>query len=482
MKKVGILYSVLEFCLLVLFFVVLHPIAIFDTDDWAFIYHLRLPIPVPGAWNPIKVFPEVSMSFWSYIGAYILYPLTGRYCFSLSVTNGIFICLILTLYFEQFRLLAQKKYDFTVLQSIFSSAIFIGMHFWILVTNEKNNIFMFYAYDMTCIYHYTLSTILNASLVMHMIRVGGYGQVSALSKKHNILIIIWTYLAIFSSLYTNVVLAAYVGVELLLALIDDLKKKSFKLSEYVKENKIRLIVIAVWACSLMIETTGGRSEGKTDSFIVSLKYAFSNIFGWIGRFNLGFIIFAVAAILIWVILVEDKRRANIFKYIFAFVLTVIYIVLLSSVVNSSYTERIDVMLAVNFWLMLILVFLLIEAMNFYKNGIRVLAVLSALSIIVTAYVSNTYKEINYVNIPYEQCEALVDNIIEQFKTAEKNGDTEIDLKVPAFDTEDNWPFGTYSASHFTKTMYRHRIIKTRINVNNIVTSEEMTQMYVEKRN
>lgn len=478
MKKTICIYLVSVFILLALFFIIFHPIAIFDTDDWAFIYHLRLPIPVVGAWNPIKVFPEVAMSICSYVGAYLLYPFTGRYCFSLSVTNGLFICAVLTLYFVEFLLLVQKKYALSMAKSIFASAIFIGLHFWILMNKGEDNIFLFYAYDMTCIYHYTLSTIINASLVMHMIRIGGYANFSEISKKHKVLILVWTYLAIFSSLYTNVVLAVFVGVELLLALINECRQKTFKLSEYVADNKARLIVIVVWFCSLLIETTGGRSEGKTDSFIESLKYAFFNLFGWFERFNVAFIIFMFTVIVLWIVLVKDKRRANIGRYLLALVLTVAYIVLLSSVVNSSYTERIDVMLAVNFWLLLILVFLLTEAMSYYKNGVRVLAALAVLSVIATAYSSNTFKEINYVNISYEQCEALVDDIIGQFKTAELNGETEIDLLVPAFDTEDNWPYGTYSASHFTKTMYRHRIIKSRINVNNVIPSEEMTQKYV----
>ena len=75
MKKKNVIFALVIFILLAIFFIVIHPVAILDTDDWTNIHQRRLPIPVIGAWNPIKVFPEIFMSVVSYAGAYIIYPI-----------------------------------------------------------------------------------------------------------------------------------------------------------------------------------------------------------------------------------------------------------------------------------------------------------------------------------------------------------------------------------------------------------------------
>ncbi len=223
MKKATKLYTISVFLFLQLFFIVLHPIAISDTDDWSFLHHLRLPLPMPGAWNPIKVFPEIFMSLFSYIGAYTLYPLTDRYCLSISITNGLFICIMMTVYFYEFFMLISEKYHLNLGENILVSILFISLHFSMLAHTGSENVFLFYAYDMTCIYHYILCTILSAALVMHLNRFGGLSSWKNYSKRHRLLLIAWIYLAIFSSLYTNVVLVVYIGVELLVTLIDDIK-------------------------------------------------------------------------------------------------------------------------------------------------------------------------------------------------------------------------------------------------------------------
>ena len=477
MKKISLLYSLIIFALLTIFFIILHPIAIFDTDDWAFIHHLRLPIPVIGAWNPIKVFPEITMSFFSYAGAYVLYPITGRYCYSLSITNGLFICFMITIYFLEFFLLICKKYDLNLVKGVLISTIFICLHFTIVTHIGNNNIFLFYAYDLTCIYHYTLSTVVNASLVMHMIRIGGYQNFSNQSKRHKTLIAIWTYFAIFSSLYTNVIIAVYIGVELLVSLIDKIRSHQFKSNKYCLQYKNSIIILIIWLISLAIEVTGGRSTGRESNYLQGFFDAFTNIWTWFALFNPLFLVLSAIIIVLWIKNVKNKNVTFV-KYFLSLVLTSLYLILLSSVVDSSYVTRIDVIFAADFWLLLILMLFLIEILPTLKKERILIAGLTSLSIIGTIYSSVSCKEINYINIEYKQCEALTDDIINQFKTAEGNGETEIDLLVPKFDNEINWPYGLWQADDFSKAMYRHRITHDKITVRQMIPSMDKTHEFI----
>ncbi len=479
MKKKNVIFALVIFILLAIFFIVIHPVAILDTDDWTNIHQRRLPVPVIGAWNPIKVFPEIFMSVVSYAGAYIIYPILGRYCFSLSISNGLFISLILTIYFYEFYLLIGEKYDLTPVKNIMLSILFICLHFIVVAHPGSDNVFLFYSLDLTCIYHYTLGTILNASLVMHMTRLGGYHCLSDLSRKHKLLIILWTYFAIFSSLYTNVIIAVYIGVELLTNLVKDCSAHKFKLSDYFKANKPLLIVLGVWISSLLFETTGGRSEGKESDFLTSLLDSFKNVGTWLGSFNLFFLIILCAVFVLWIIMAKNKNPDTTVKYLLAFVLTTLYIVLLSAVVNSTYVSRVDVIIAADFWLLLMFMLALCELSAVIRSADLILGGLVVISVVSTALVINTYQESNYINLPYRKCEALADDIIAQFKEAEQNGETEFDLIVPKFSTENNWPYNLAQSDDFSKAMYRHGITNYKINVRTMTLSEEKYRQFID---
>ena len=63
------------------------PLLPFDGDDWRYIGAIRLPFPIWGGWNPTRVLPELLMPLGGYISAFIVYPLTHNYIFSLSLVK-----------------------------------------------------------------------------------------------------------------------------------------------------------------------------------------------------------------------------------------------------------------------------------------------------------------------------------------------------------------------------------------------------------
>ena len=67
-----LIFTLLLFAFFTIFFVIMHPMVIFDTDDWDYIYSIRSILPTWGNWNPAKLFPEIVMGIVSQIAAVLV--------------------------------------------------------------------------------------------------------------------------------------------------------------------------------------------------------------------------------------------------------------------------------------------------------------------------------------------------------------------------------------------------------------------------
>lgn len=78
-KKANILFFSLIFIITLVFFTLIHPLYIFDSDDWINIGLERPFIPDTNCFNPIKVFPEILFPLVSIFSTKVFYPLTGDF-------------------------------------------------------------------------------------------------------------------------------------------------------------------------------------------------------------------------------------------------------------------------------------------------------------------------------------------------------------------------------------------------------------------
>ena len=63
------------FGFLLVWFTQIHPLVVYDADDWTYLAYVRSATPIWGDWNPAKVFPETVMPFFSTVAVYTLMPL-----------------------------------------------------------------------------------------------------------------------------------------------------------------------------------------------------------------------------------------------------------------------------------------------------------------------------------------------------------------------------------------------------------------------
>lgn len=159
-------FSTIIFLSMLLFFLRIHPLIIYDGDDWLYASYFRLPIPIWNDWNPSRVFPEIFMPLCSTLAVYLFMPLTHDYIWSLALMYGIVVSFFITLYVYAFALFLREKIKASVSNSIIISTIFFLFHFLIFKTAESGNHHMFYANDVTCYFYYIIPTILNVVLVI----------------------------------------------------------------------------------------------------------------------------------------------------------------------------------------------------------------------------------------------------------------------------------------------------------------------------
>ena len=133
------------FVILFIYLSIIHPIYILDMDDWNYISYRRIAMPVWGAWNPVKVFPEVVLPFCASIGRYIFYPVIHDYPKSIMLACALFASLLLTVYFYMFYRLCVDRYEARTYIAALITIVFMECHFYIFCNSLTDNGSLFYS-------------------------------------------------------------------------------------------------------------------------------------------------------------------------------------------------------------------------------------------------------------------------------------------------------------------------------------------------
>ncbi len=472
-----ILYVFFVFAGLLIFFTCINPLTIYDADDWMYISELRKPIPILHTWNPAKIFPETFMPLVSYFGAFIINPIINDYFRSLSLAHGLFASIVITLYFVEFPLMFYKKKFASAPASIAYGLLFVLLHFISHIQKGHDNFFLLGAINVTCFYNYILAVIINASLVMHFMSFGGpRAWFKNSSIIHKIIVAIWAYFAIYSNLFSSVVLATYIGTELLLTLIKEIKSKDFNLKKYCANNWLNLLLIAVWFCANLFEATGGRASDIHGNTIANIPMAFVNtILGFV-TINVFFIIFEVVVFYKWKKMHKHFNETSIF-FLVCIGIQLLYIILLSSATEVSYANRTEVTIGNYFYLFIALLLCLNQLIQEDKHYKKLPLLLCGTILLLLNHPGRILYPYNFSYLSYKQCNAVMNDIISQFKEAEENGKQEIVLVIPKFDSDDNWPLANYVGERMSKALKRHNILDTYITVKDLKLSDEKNKQF-----
>lgn len=478
---------ILVFAGLFIFFAAVHPLIIYDTDDWIYISHTRQAVPLWEEWNPTRILPETLMPFCADLGVDIILPFTGDYIGSLALSFAVVLCGFIIAYFYFFVKLLRSKLQLGLHKELSVLFVLALFHFLIYNSQPTGNIHMFSEANVTCIFFYTVPALVNSALVLYFCshedsRILGGGNY--LSKG---ILILAIYLSINSNMFQSIILIAFTGTKMLENLAYHIKNKDKGVKELFKVNIIWILVLACWFVSLYYEANGGRAGGYgANSFINNIPVCLKSLKNLVlFRMNRTFVkasaVFAVTAFIIYIVQKEkskvDKAYIRMALYGFScFLITVLYTVLLCAKTSAEYMDRSGVIFCMSFYLLMVIMasFAYILA----KCPKTMMLVPLFIYIIFNETVSDS-KSFKYINAPeYREniCLEIDNDIIGQIKEAESKGLDKMTLYVPEYDSDDNWPIAVYGGDYIINALRKHGMADRYISIK-IKPDREMNQKY-----
>lgn len=168
------------------------------------------------------------------------------------------------------------------------------------------------------------------------------------------------FLAIYSNIFENIILAVYSGLHILKWLY----KLTFKNKTITKgmadnngkskkENHLHICILCTWFYALICDWFGGRSaevQSQSAGFISNIKETILDLLAWRKQLNQSYIVFLcfifIISFIIWVASKNKRTLAlRAFNIIAWGLLIMIYLVLLCSVVSPYYMTKARVIIA-----------------------------------------------------------------------------------------------------------------------------------------
>ena len=481
---------------LFVFLFVAHPLILSDTDDWYYTSYWRRPLPIFGSFNSMKVFPETFMPLCSMVAVNIVMPFLKDYLMSLAFVYAIVGAAFITLYVYLVARLVESVSGCSAVSADMIATCFLMFHFLMYKNGWTENLHLFWSTDVTCFFHYTLTAVFNACIVLFFLREETVRNRSISVEiaenrfgylKSGLLVLV-LYLGIFSNSFTNVILAVYCGTHLFRSLLKEEKGTlGSRFKNLWKYYSIHVVIIAAWVIAVIFQlfdarNENARSQGMTGSMSGALRNYINNFTS--ANKMAALICVIIAALFIAAVIMKGKSKKaddkdKVFtkvltETLLSFVLISVYLILLCGVANPKYLVRNDVKLGIFFYGLVTIAVMLgylvkSTALTGERAGRLQRVVMMLLPLITFVMVSQTlnycksYREYNLSHVSHEKELEISGDLIEQFKAAETAGLDEFELHVFVNESSgDNWPYPDYAGDVIGDALFRHGVISRQI--------------------
>ena len=457
----SIMAAVAVFAIVCVFFIGVHPIVLFDMDDWRYIAEYRRPFPIWGGWNPARVFPETVMPLAGYAAAYLVKPLVGDYVLAITVTSGVIMALAVVMYYLAFKKFVSSIWHVEPVTAVVVSLFFILAHFGLFRSQDANNVYMFFALDLTCYYFYLLPALLNASLVLYFMAVQDFPKrFYSWNNVQKGIAILGLYLAVFSNLFASAILVLFCMVKL--------GEVSFKKG---KQHQFYVTIILIWFLALLFEANGGDAVnvGKNYSYlhlpVAEALAALGTLARQIDWSYVGLMVVSLVGAA-WVYCKKDKRepvdenyRLQMLENSSSILLVFIFLTLLCAKATPAYAGRIQSMFGLFFFALLLTFNAGMYLLRQTSLAGKMLPLIFFMFLIIGTNSFSPFSESNFYNrSPYE-CMEVSRYFITQVQQAAQAGKHEMVLKVPKGATASNWPhLKAYFGEKLAHTLLAHGLI------------------------
>ncbi|WP_029233436.1 hypothetical protein [Butyrivibrio sp. VCB2006] len=455
---------------LILFFARWTPLVMYDFDDWFRSGKIRIPVPMWGAWEPTRIFPEVAMPiFTGRLGAWVFYPITGDYIYSLTIASAVTMsAMILVMCICFYKLLANRlgcsTFKTLVLEGMFLASFFL------MFRNRSGSKFLFHSSDLCTVYYYTMGGLLNAILLLILLeKKDATKAFRKMPVGRKIALSVLIYFAVFSNLFHSAITVVYCGTVIL---IDWVKEKSVVSS--IRRNALQFAIILLWGVVLIFEFFGGRSDSFEQD--IDLVLSIRQFLTLIGAMAIAYKIIVAFCLLGFLWLLFKKKELGLLPVIVisGFFETVFLLLLNSKVL---YMSRIEASWGTWFYLILFCVIVCSYAIDNWDKLVYFAPVALCVMIFFSWYPDGKFAISSTRNPDYQQCYDTSTYIAQSIIDADKAGEKELTLKLPVSDNPEEFTFVPDIGSVVSDTLYRQRVIKHLITVN-VEFDESLNEKYL----
>lgn len=465
------MFSVCVFAFLLIFFLGYYPLVVNNMDDWTYLKFRRPAVPLADEWNPAKVLPEILMPACAQIAVWLVMPLTGDYMLSMSMVFSTVLCLFIMLYITLFARLLMRLMNTDAPMAVLLSALFLIFHFRSWMSPWIPSQHLFYSEGLTTYFNYTVPALLNIILVL-VLDAAKAGDAMR-SQDHPIargFLVLLLYLAIFSNLYSSVIIAVYSGVSLAIRFVKKLMDKT-SLIGWIRACSLHIGILIAWFISMAFEFFGSRADSMASEtpLFDRIKQTASILMLEIERMEdtvFWLCVLMIAAGLVLLMLSkgrkdEDKTYAFVMlRYLVCAGLTLVYLILLSAVVSPAYIARKDVLIGCVFFVFAAAFCSLAYIVSRWKNvAVAVPLVLFIMAFDVLIDI-DTFAPSNALKLPQQTCLTIGQSFVQQVKEADEAGLSEVTLTVPKGMAElANWPYTYNMGGRMLGALGQHGMIE-----------------------
>ncbi|MBQ6758149.1 MAG: hypothetical protein IJP42_03575 [Selenomonadaceae bacterium] len=454
----------LAFLAMFVFFSQVHPIVLFDGDDWNVISDARVGLPKWHGWNPIKILPETFFPICGYFAAYVVRPIIGDYLTAFTLTAALIVSFFIAAYVSMFIRFIKAIFNFDKLAASIFGAIFLLLHFAVFLQhNTQDNLYLFHTTDADCYFNYVLPNLLNAALVLFVARVDLTRKFFDRPTPATVTLFFVLYLAIFSNVLSSCVLAIYVFVELM----SRVKPKEFNLKKFFAANRMLCVFLIFWLISLLFEANGGRARAMAheESYIELVFYTAATLIQSLLLDNRGFALMIFSLVTLPFMWREKKDLWLVAKkFLLCLPLWTVYIILVAARAEATYALRPDVQFGFFFFLFVIF----FTALGFWiKKFPRAALILPILCFALFTWIFSGKRTLcpsTFNHVPESVCVQVSQHLIDQIIAADRAGLEEVTITVPKGDDVDNYPFPLYMGKNISRTLHAHGMISRRLEV------------------
>ena len=484
-KFINLIWIII-FILFFVFFTRLYPLILYDADDWTYVAQDRRMLPIIGYWNPSKVLPETLMPLCGAISAYLVDIFVNDYVVSFTIVSSFVVSFLITLYVQSFYVLIKKKFKLEKIKSIIVMGLFLIFHLVIFYIPYNSNEYLFYAHDLNCYYN-LIPNIICFIIIFKMMTFDfiDYSFPKKITLKSGFILLMFL-LSIFSNLYCNITLITYIASVLLINCINSMKNK-FNIMDFIKKNSMLIVAIIIWIISLLYELTGLRAQRPYDGiYRESIVQCIKNL-GYVicNYINKPFIIVSLVTCVFGIVIFSknkvlkdnDKKLFNMFITVTICILVLtLYFILISAKVSPENIFKAESLFGLYAYLIIMLSFVMCYLLNSTRIFNTFIVILLAFFIVETNCAISTFKPNNLSLISIKKTKEIDDYIINEIINADENGVKALELRVPRDNTSDNWPISDYFGERISYTLFRHKRISRKIEIN-IIPDERLNEKF-----